>query len=224
MSFFNKDFIDFFSELSENNNREWFNNNKLRYENSVKKPFENFVQDMIYKIHEDDESLMVTPKECIFRIYRDIRFSKNKTPYKTFASAVIGNGGRKNYTDPGVYIEMSPEHLRFYSGIYQLEKDQLENVRGYISSNLDEFEKLLKDKTFKRYYGSIRGEQNKRISKEFSEVLKKQPLIANKQFYFFTELAPEKILSKNLSNNLMKYYFAAKPMNSFLRSALRTRS
>ena len=223
MSFFNKDFLDFFTELGKNNNREWFNNNKSRYETSVKKPFENFVQDMIYKIHEDDESLMVTPKECIFRIYRDVRFSKNKDPYKTTASAVIGNGGRKNYTDPGVYIEMSAEHLRFYSGIYQLEKEQLQNVRSYISSNLEEFEKLLKDRTFKRYFGTIRGEQNKRLPKEFDEVLKKEPLIANKQFYYFTELAPEKILSKTLSNNLMKYYFAAKPMNGFLQRALKNR-
>lgn len=223
MSFFNKDFLDFFNELSKNNNRDWFTKNKERYESSVRKPFENFVQDMIYRIHEDDESLMVTPKECIFRIYRDIRFSKNKTPYKTFTSAVIGNGGRKNYTDPGIYIELSREHLRFYSGIYQLEKEQLQNVRTYISSNLGEFEKLLKDRAFKRYFGTIRGEQNKRIPKEFNEVLERQPLISNKQFYFFTELASERILSKNLSNDLMKYYFAAKPTNNFLKRALKNR-
>lgn len=223
MSFFNKDFLDYFRELNNNNNREWFNKNKERYENSVRIPFENFVQDMIYKIHEDDETLMVTPKECIFRIYRDIRFSKNKIPYKTFASAVIGKGGRKNITDPAVYIEASAEYLRFYSGIYQLEKQQLHKVRSYISSNLEEFDKLLKERTFKRHFGTIRGEQNKRISKEFNEVLEIQPLISNKQFYFFTELVPEKILSKRLSNNLMNYYFAAKPVNNFLQRALKNR-
>ena len=221
MSNFTKDFLNFFTELNENNNREWFTENKERYENSVKKPFEHFVQDMIYRIHEDDESVMVTPKECIFRIYRDIRFSNDKTPYKTFTSAVIGNGGRKNYTDPGIYIELSAERLRFYSGIYQLSKDQLDNVRGFISSNLDEFNDLLKDKNFKKYFSTLRGEQNKRLPKEYDDVLKKQPLIANKQFYYFTELPPDKILSKNLSSTLMKFYFAAKPMNLFLREALK---
>jgi uncharacterized protein (TIGR02453 family) len=221
MSYFNKDFIAFFSELKDNNNRDWFMENKERYENSVKKPFEIFIQDMIYRIHEDDETLMVTPKECIFRIYRDIRFSKDKTPYKTHASAVVGNGGRKNYTDPGVYLELSADHLRFYSGIYQLSKEQLKNVRDYISTNLEEFEGLLKDKNFKRYFSTIRGEQNKRLPKEYQESFEIQPLIANKQFYYFAELPPERILNKNLSLNLMKFYHAAKPMNSFFRKALK---
>jgi len=155
MSYFTQDFLDFFGELSKNNNREWFTENKKRYELSVKKPFEDFVQDMIYRIHEDDETLMVTPKESIFRIYRDIRFSKDKTPYKTHVSAVIGNGGRKNTTDPGVYLELSSNHLRFYSGIYQLSKDQLENTRTFLSSNLDDFNSLLKDKSFKKYKRSL---------------------------------------------------------------------
>jgi uncharacterized protein (TIGR02453 family) len=220
MHYFTQDFLDFFKELSSNNNRDWFQENKKRYETSIKKPFENFIQDMIYKIHEDDEDLMITPKEAIFRIYRDIRFSKDKTPYKTHASAVIGKGGRKNYTDPGVYLELSSDHLRFYSGIYQLSKDQLENVRSYISNNLNEFNSLLKDKNFKKYYKTIRGEQNKRIPKEYNDIFEKQPLIANKQFYYFTELDPAKILSKNLTDNLMKFYYAAKPMNSFLKKAL----
>jgi uncharacterized protein (TIGR02453 family) len=220
MSYFNNDFLEFLKELKNNNNRNWFLDNKKRYEESVKIPFEQFIQDMIYRIHEDDETLMVTPKEAIFRIYRDIRFSKDKTPYKTHVSAVISNGGRKNYSDPGVYLEISAEHMRFYSGIYQLSKDQLENVRRFIISNMDEFNFQLKDKNFRKYFGTIRGEQNKRIPNEFKEAIIKQPLLANKQFYYFSELGSDKILSKNLSATLMRFYHAAKPMNSFLREAL----
>ena len=221
MSFFTQDFIDFFLELENNNNRDWFQENKKRYEQSVKVPFENFIQDMIYRIKEDDENLIVTPKEAIFRIYRDIRFSKDKTPYKNHVSAVIGNGGRKNTTDPGIYLELSGNYLRFYSGIYEVSKEQLESVRNYISKNLDEFDKLLKEKNFKKTFGSIHGAKNKRLPKEFNEVLEKQPLIANKQFYYFNELDSQKLLSKTLGNSLMKYYYAAKPMNTFLKKALR---
>ena len=220
MSFFTQDFVDFFLELENNNNREWFQENKKRYEQSVKMPFENFVQDMIYRIKEDDENLIVTPKEAIFRIYRDIRFSKDKTPYKNHVSAVIGNGGRKNTTDPGIYLELSGNYLRFYSGIYEVSKEQLESVRNYISKNLGEFDKLLKEKDFKRTFGSIRGAKNKRLPKEFNEVFEKQPLIANKQFYYFKELDSKKLLSKTLGNSLMKFYYAAKPMNTFLKNAL----
>ena len=220
MSYFSQDFLDFFTQLEENNDRNWFLENKKRYEESVKKPFEYFIQDMIYRIHEDDENMICTTKEAIFRIYKDVRFSSDKTPYKTHVSAVIGNGGRKNYTDPGTYLELSSHHLRFYSGIYQLSKEQLYKVRNYLSSNLEDFENLLNDKKFKKSFGTIRGEQNKRISKEFAKALEKQPLLANKQFYFFTELDSKRILAKNLPESLMKFYSIAKPMNSFLREAL----
>lgn len=220
MSYFTRDFLTFFSELEKNNNRDWFLENKKRYEESVKKPFEDFVQDMIYRIHEDDENMTCTTKEAIFRIYRDVRFSSDKTPYKTHVSAVIGNGGKKNHTDPGTYLELSSKHIRFYGGIYQLSKDQLEKVRGFLSSNPNEFKRLLNDKNFKKHFGIMRGEQNKRISKEFTKALDKQSLIANKQFYFFSELEPKTILEKNLPEKLMKCYFAAKPMNLFLKKAL----
>lgn len=221
MKYFKKEFLMFFEELSQNNNREWFLANKSRYETFVQKPFEEFIQDMIYRIHEDDENLMLTPKEAIFRIYRDIRFSKDKTPYKTHVSAVIRNNGRKNMTDPGIYIELNNKYLRFYSGIYEMSKDQIDKVRLYISSNLNEFNKLLNQKDFKKYFTTIRGEQNKRLPKEFKELVLKQPLIANKQFYFYSEVVPEKIIGNNLAENLMKYYFAAKPMNTFLKNALK---
>ena len=220
MPHFNQDFIIFFRELNNNNNREWFMENKSRYEKSVKVPFENFVQDMIYRIHEIDENLMVTPKEAIFRIYRDIRFSKDKTPYKTHVSAVIGNGGRKNFDDPGIYIEIGADYLRYYSGLYQLDKNQIEKIRRFISSNLDDFDELLKEKSFKKYFKTIRGETNKRLPKVFLPAYEKQPLIANKQFYYFAELSVDKITSKNLPQNLMKYYHAAEPMNSFFSKAM----
>jgi uncharacterized protein (TIGR02453 family) len=220
MQYFAQDFIDFFDELKRNNNRDWFQINKKRYEQSVKIPFENFIQDMIFKIQEDDENLMTTPKESIFRIYRDIRFSNDKTPYKTHASAVIVNGGRKNYTEPGVYIEISSDKLNFYSGIYQMSKEQLWSVREYISSNLKDFENLINDKAFKKYFGKVEGKKNKRLPIEFRQILEKQPLIANKQFYYIGKVDIKKILSKNLTGHLMKYYYAAKPMNQFLSNAL----
>ena len=101
-----------------------------------------------------------------------------------------------------------------------MSKDQLQNVRESIASNLEEFESLRKEKNFKKHFNEIRGEKNKRLSNEFKTVVEKEPLIANKQFYYFGDIDIKKILSKNLTNDLMKYYFAAKPMNSFLKEAL----
>lgn len=221
MIFFEKEFIEFLSDLEKNNNREWFTSNKSRYEKFVKIPFEHFVQHMIYKFQEVDENLIITPEEAIFRIYRDIRFSKDKTPYKNHVSAIITNGGRKNFRDPGVYIEIKSNELNFYSGIYEMNKEQIYSTRNYIVSHLNEFNKLLADKNFKKYFGIIKGEQNKILSAEFKETAKIQPLIANKQFYYFAKLPQSKILSKTLTNDLMKFYFAAQPMNNFLIKALK---
>jgi len=221
MSYFSNDFLVFFNELENNNNRDWFNKNKKRYEKSVKEPFHDFIQDMIFRIHENDETIMITPKEAIFRIYRDIRFSKDKTPYKTYTSAVISPGGRKDYTNPGIYLEFSANYLRFYGGIYGMTKDQLQGVRNLIASNLDEFNSLINDKLFKRTFGEILGEKNKRLPTEFKEVVKQQPLIANKQFYYYKEMDPKNLLRKDLSERLMKYYFVAQPLSKFLKEGLR---
>lgn len=221
MNFFNKEFIEFMSELEKNNNREWFTSNKPRYEKFVKIPFENFIQHMIYKFQEIDENLIITPEEAIFRIYRDIRFSKDKTPYKNHVSAIIANGGRKNFRDPGVYIEIKANELNFYSGIYEMTKEQIYSTRSYIVSHLNEFNKLLNEKDFKKYFKTIQGEQNKVLPAEFKEAAKVQPLIANKQFYCFHKLPQNKILSKNLADNLVKLSLIVQPMNDFLKKAVK---
>ncbi|MBU2494100.1 MAG: DUF2461 domain-containing protein [Bacteroidetes bacterium] len=220
MSHFTKDFIKFLKDLSKNNNREWFNENKKRYESSVKEPFFNFIDEMITRINMDDPSVTIEPKDAIFRIYKDVRFSKDKSPYKTQASAVISPGGRKDLVYPGMYIEINHIDFKIYGGLYQLDKNQLQAVREHITANLLKFSKLLNDKKFKTTYGEISGEKNKRVPPEFAEALAKQPLIANKQFYFFDRLDHETILKPNLTDIVMKHYHTAKPINTFLKEAL----
>ena len=89
MKYFTKDFAAFFKDLEKNNNREWFHENKKRYEDSVKNPFHNFVEELIGGLSDIFPTLTIQPKDAIFRIHRDVRFSKDKTPYKIHASALI---------------------------------------------------------------------------------------------------------------------------------------
>lgn len=221
MKYFNQDFVDFFKELSNNNNREWFNENKQRYIESVKDPFYFFIEELIHEIHDDDKSINITPKEAIFRIYKDVRFSKDKLPYKTTASAIISQGGRKDFTTPGYYIEMDANGMRFFGGAHFLDKTQLHNLREHIASHLNEFKKLQNEKKFKKEFDTLLGEQNKRIPKEFKEVLEIEPLIANKQFYFRADLSTKKILSNTLIDSLIKLYAVGKPINQFLINGIR---
>ncbi len=114
MAWFTKEYEQFFDELNNNNEREWFNANKSRYEKHVKKPFEAFVSDLILRMQQYDSACQIQPKDAIFRVNRDIRFSKDKTPYKVQMSAVVGKGGKKESSLTGVYLELGSQHLRVY--------------------------------------------------------------------------------------------------------------
>ena len=104
MKYFTQDYLDFFKELAANNHKEWFDENRKRYEKSVKDPFKKFVEALIAETHKFDPSVNIEAKDAIFRINRDIRFSKDKTPYKLDRSAIISSGGRKDHSIPGFYI------------------------------------------------------------------------------------------------------------------------
>lgn len=217
MQFFSNEFIEFFKDLEKNNNRDWFNQNKNVFIKSVKEPFEVFIEALLNEIKQIDENIVLTPKEAIFRIYKDVRFSKDKLPYKTFVSAIISEGGRKDLTSPGIYIEISKDGIKFYGGAHFLEREQLQNLREFISDNLDEFHSLIGDKTFKKNFGTLLGDQNKRIPSEFKELQKVEPLIANKQFYFIKKMDSKKIVSKSLIKQLMDMYNCANPLIQFLK-------
>jgi len=220
MPWFEKDFIAFFLELEANNSKEWFHENKKRYEKVVKEPFHDFVAEMISRIQKDDPKVALLPKDAIFRIYRDVRFSKNKTPYKTTVSAIISPSGRKDFTTPGIYLEFKTSGVQFYGGAHHLEKDQLSKVRTDILKNPESFNKIIKAKDFVETFGKVQGEKNKRLPKEFADAAEKEPLLFNKNFYFGTKLEPEFLLQENLADEIYKLYLAGKPFNTYFKRLL----
>jgi uncharacterized protein (TIGR02453 family) len=149
-----------------------------------------------------------------------VRFSNDKTPYKLNSSALIAPGGRKaGMGIPGMYLESGPEHFRFYSGLYQPEKHVLQKVREYILEHSDELNKLVSETEFVQRFGELRGEKNKILPKEFKAASENQPLLFNKQFYFFASIPPETILQENIIEVVMEYFEASEPMRNFLTKA-----
>ena len=219
-NYLNKDFNQFLKELAANNHKDWMDENRKRYTNSVKKPFENFVAAIQEKVSEFDEVITAKPGDAIFRINRDIRFSPDKTPYKTNRTAIISKYGRKDKVYPGYYVFVSPEKVMVGGGAYFLEKDNLYKVRQEISYNLEEFDKLINDKKFKQNFPEILGEKNKIAPKEFKEDVEVQALILNKGFYFMKELPADIILQEDCVDQLVAIMKTAKPFNDFLRRAL----
>jgi uncharacterized protein (TIGR02453 family) len=220
MNYFTPDFLKFFKELAPNNNKDWFDVNRERYFKSVKTPFEIFVNDLILNIQKIDKEIKVGAKECIHRINNDIRFSKDKTIYKMYRSAIITPSGRKNGEIPGFYFEMGPEKVSFYGGAYFLPPDQLQSMRKHIAKNLKEFDKLINDRKFVKMYGELQGEESARIPKEFKAAAEKQPLLMRKQFYFGTDLKASTVTDKDVMKITMEHYKVANPLMQFLRRGI----
>ncbi len=216
MAYFENDFINFFKELEKNNDRDWFKANKPRYEKVVKQPFEAFIGDLINTIAKEDKSLIIAPKECIFRIYRDVRFSKNKDPYKLNTSAIICPKGRKGKDYPGIYVDLNHQHFRFYSGCYFPSKEALADIRYEIAAKPKDFRKLISSKKFMDLFGEVLGDKNKILPKDLKEPANTEPLIFNKAFYFFHQDDPKALLQEDLMDKCLSYFKVAKPVNDWL--------
>ncbi len=218
--YFDSGIIKFFKELSRNNNREWFAENKDRFKLTVEEPFHQLVNDLIEEMKQLDRRIQITPKDAIFRIYKDIRFSKDKTPYKEHMGAIISPKGRKDYVSPGIYFEIGKEGIAVYSGAYMPDKKQLEKIRYYIADHHSEFNKAITNKAFVKRYGSIQGEQNKVIPADLKEAAKAQPLIYNKNFYYGCKLDAAMVSSPKLLKELVQCYLDASSVNAFIDKAL----
>ncbi len=223
MPYFSTGYANFFKGLAANNHKDWFHDHKKQYEQQVKQPFQAFVGDVINAIQQRyDKDLDVLPKESIFRINRDIRFAKDKTPYKLNRSAVISRGGRKNKQYPGFYLQFGVDENWLGGGAYWLEKENLQAVRQAIMAAPTRIDALLNDPKLLHLYGGIQGDKNKRLPKEFKAAHEQQPIIANKQFYFMKTYEDDEtiVLREDLLEWVLEHYEAGLAWNTFLIDAL----
>jgi uncharacterized protein (TIGR02453 family) len=216
-SYLNDVFRKFFIELAKNNHKDWFDLNRERYYDDVKKPFENIVNDVITQLRKTEDLGQIEAKDCLFRINRDIRFSKDKTPYKLHLSASISKYGKKDFENPGFYFEIGAEHINIYSGIYQPSKISLNNLRNYISNNYTELDKILANAKFKTIFGTIKGEKAKRLP---SELNNSHPYLFNKQCYIHHQVETHTLIDKDIVEYLISIFKTAQPINNYLKQAL----
>jgi uncharacterized protein (TIGR02453 family) len=219
MAYFKSTFNKFFKDLAKNNHTEWFAENRKIYEKEVKNPFASFVTEMIGRIKEYEPEMDIKTSQAITRINRDIRFSKDKTPYNMHLGANISKYGKKDKAYPGFFFSLGPEKIQIYGGVYMLEKPQLENLRNHIIKSPNEYLEAVSDESFVAHFGEIRGEIQKRFDADFKPLVEKLPILAHKQFYYFAELDADLVESDQLADILMEYYVAARKVNAFLQKA-----
>ncbi len=209
----------FLKELRENNNRDWFNTNKDYYLENAE-IFKVFIQKLILKIAEFDSSvLMLEPKDCVFRIYRDVRFSKNKAPYKNHFGAYIAKGGRKS-DYAGYYIHLEPNATIVGGGIYRPKSEVLKAIRTEIYYNPEEFQQIITDKEFVNNFKRIYGESLKIAPRDFPKDFPYIQLLNHKSYATSRFFKDSEVLSADFMEKLIKLYKSQFVFNSFLNRAI----
>ncbi|AKD03870.1 DUF2461 domain-containing protein [Pontibacter korlensis] len=211
-----KNTLTFLAELAEHNTREWFNENKARYD-AARKNYLNFLDEMLLEMqHFEPAARGQQGKDLVFRIYRDVRFSKDKRPYKDHFGAYVAEGGRKSIL-PGYYLHLAGNNKSFVAGgLWYPPAEELKAVRQEIDYNLDEFKALVESEEFKQKFGAVEGEQLKTTPKGYE---KHNPAIHYLRFKSWNAIMPlsdETVLGANFLQVVLDAFRSVKPLNDFL--------
>ncbi len=213
--------LKFLRDLKKHNNRGWFGANKTRYED-VKKEFDAFVNSLIREIAKFDKSVAnLEVKDCVFRIYRDVRFSKDKSPYKTHFGAHIVPGGKKaELSRAGYYIHISPGECFLAGGAHTPPSEWISAIRKEIHYNGNEMKKIISGKDFKKYFGTISGEKLSSVPRGYEKTHPDIELLKHKSFLAVHDLNEKQVQSKDFLSHCTKVFKAMKPFDKFLNQSL----
>ena len=186
----------------------------------MKLPFYELIAELIMLAQKEDPAINLEVKNAVFRINRDIRFSKDKSPYKLHLAAVVSRGGRKNMETPGIYVHIEATRLMIAGGCYNPDKNNLRKIRQAVIDRSKEAGKLLTDKKFLVLFpNGMGGDKNKILPKEFKPYANEHPLIYNKQFFYHAEYKDQKyVTDKHIAQFIMKHYKGQEKWMEFLRS------
>ena len=211
--------FDFLKLIEKNNNREWFNDNKNLFL-EAQSDFQDFTEELISEMGKFDETILkLDAKKSLLRIYRDTRFSKDKTPYKNYFGASIGMG--KINTKAGFYLHVQPGKSFLGSGIYLPDSPVLKEIRKEISLFKDDFLKAIDDKDFKKYYEELDQEHKlKNVPQGFEKEDPMGEYLKLKSFIGVHNMTNKDLMEKNTVKNISKIFEAAKPLNDFLDTSI----
>lgn len=214
-----KNVLDFLKDLRANNDREWMQTNKPRYD-QVKKEFLSFIEDVIKGISAFDDSIVgLTPKECVFRLNRDVRFSKDKSPYKTHFGAAIMEGGRKS-PNPTYYIHVEAERSFLAGGLYLPAPENLKKIRQEIDYNSEELKRIVEDSAFRKKFDTMTGESLKTTPRGYPKDHPNIELLRFKSFLVTKDLSNSEVVRKDLLDNVLDDFKAIQPFNNYFSVAI----
>ena len=219
---FPKDFFAFFNELKKNNNRDWFNTNKQRYHEFVVQPMGDYIRSMAPRLKSIAPFYKADPRPhggSMFRIYRDTRFSKDKTPYKTHAACHFRHEAGRDAHAPGFYLHIETDHISVGGGIWRPPSRQLGQIREFIADNPSAWEKLSRSSALRKF-GGIQGDSLKRPPRGYLPDARHIEDLKRKSFYVMAKLDKKLALSPTLVDESVKVFSTASQLNHFICDAL----
>jgi uncharacterized protein (TIGR02453 family) len=220
---FSKDFFVFFRELKANNNRGWFEQNKQRFRVSVQAPMSDFITAMAPKLAKISRHFIADPRPnggSMFRIYRDVRFSKDKRPYKEHAACHFRHALGKDAHAPGFYMHFAPDDVFFGGGLWMPPPAALAKIRNAIASQSASWKKVLSDKSFASRFDGVGGESLSRPPRGFDTGHPFIDDIKRKSFFVMDEGSTKLASSPKLVDEVAETFAAARPLLKFLCGTL----
>jgi uncharacterized protein (TIGR02453 family) len=207
--------LNYLSQLKDNNNREWFIANKPEFEKEQKN-----LKDFFGDLKNELEQIDNIEKMQIFRIYRDVRFSKNKTPYKTHFSA--GFIRQKPNLRGGYYLHIEENASFVGGGFWEPNKDDLLRIRKELSIDANELREIIEQKEFVKYFGSLEGEELKTAPRDFDKNHANIDLIRKKQYIVTRKFTNKEVLSPEFEKEVIATFKAIRPFFNYMSDVLST--
>ena len=211
--------IEFLSKLKKNNNRKWFTKHKSDFEDYVKLPMQSLVVSLKPLMEKFAPEIEANPRRSLFRIYRDTRFSKDKTPYKTHIAAVLHPRGHWQES-AGYYVHIEPGGSYAGGGIYMPDKDQLKKIRTALVERADEFLAIVETPKFVKRFDKIEGEKLQRTPQGFPADHPMREWLKYKQFFAGVEWKAKECKTEKFAEKVAVAYKDLYPFIRFLNSAL----
>ena len=216
---FPKEGIKFLSQLKRNNNRQWFQAHKSEYETLVKLPMQSLIAALRGEFAKFAPEIDVDPKRSMFRIYRDIRFSKNKAPYKTHVAAVFHPKGHWQASG-GFYLHIEPGEIYLGGGVYRPPGEQLRQIRQAVVERSEEFLSIVNEKSFRRRFGELEGERLERVPQGYSSSHPMAGWLKLKWLYAGVTWPHERSFSRKFLREAGEVFEQVIPLVRFLNSAM----
>ncbi len=218
---FPRESVAFLKKLKRNNNRDWFNSHKVEYEEFIKFPMQCFIAAMQPLFADFAPEFDVHPKRSMFRIYRDTRFSSDKTPYKTHMAAhFVLRGKPKGFEGSGYYLHIAPGEVFLGGGIYMPDNDQLKKIRKAIAGRSKEFLAVINTPSFKKTFPAISGTALTRPPKGFDPDHPMIEWLKMKQFFTGLDMKEEVCYKKNFPVVIAKHCKELSPLVNFMNEAM----